>query len=66
MYSVNIPIIENFNLNLYNVISVPVQINKSIFIFIQSTQDYLMVEKNKRFHIFLTQDQINKCKNIES
>jgi len=65
IYSINIPLIENLDFQLYHIISLPVYINNNNFIFIQSTQDYLIVEKNKQYYSLMTQDQINKCINIK-
>jgi hypothetical protein len=47
IYSINIPLTENLDFNIYNIISLPVHVNKGNFIFIQSTHDYIIVEKNK-------------------
>jgi len=65
IYSINVPLIENLNFNLYRIISLPVHVNKNIFIFIQSPEEYLVVENNKQYYTFFSQDQVDKCKSIK-
>ncbi|KAL4127063.1 hypothetical protein QTP88_011261 [Uroleucon formosanum] len=66
IYSINVPLIENLNFNLYRIISLPVHVNKNNFIFIQSPEEYLVVENNKQYYTFLSQDQVDKCKSIKT
>jgi len=65
IYSINVPLIENLNFNLYRIISLPVHVNKNSFIFIQSPEEYLAVENNKQYYTFFTQDQVDKCKSVK-
>lgn len=62
IFVINIPLTENIPFNLYHIISLPVHVNKNDFVFIQSTHEFIAVEKNKQSYIFFTQNQINKCK----
>jgi hypothetical protein len=62
IFIINIPLIENIPFNLYHIISLPVHVSKNDFVFIQSTQEFLAVEKTKQYYIFFTQNQINKFK----
>lgn len=66
IYSINVPLIENLNFNLYRIISLPVHVNNNNFIFIQSPEEYLVVENNKQYYTFLSQDQVDKCKSIKT
>lgn len=65
IYSINVPLIENLNFNLYRIVSLPVHVNKNNFIFIQSPEEYLIIENNKQYYTFFSQDQVNKCKSIK-
>lgn len=62
IFVINIPLIENIPFNLYHIISLPVHVNKNDFVFIQSAQEFLAVEKSKQSYLYFTQNQINKCK----
>lgn len=64
-YRIKYFVCKSFNHILYQY-SINKFHNKNRFIFIQSAQDYFIVEKNKQLSNFITQDNINKCKNIKS
>lgn len=66
IYIINIPLIENIPFNLFRVISLPVHVNKNDFIFIQSTQEFLAVGRNKQHYTTFSQDQIDKCKKTKN
>jgi len=65
IFVINIPLIENIPFNLFRIISLPVHVNRNNFIFIQSVQEFIAVEKSKQSYMFFTQNQINNCKTIK-
>lgn len=54
IFLIDVSLIENLNLNMYRIISFPVRIYKNNFIFIQSSQEYVVIEKKDKFNTFKT------------
>ncbi|KAF0747617.1 Uncharacterized protein FWK35_00029923 [Aphis craccivora] len=47
---------------LYRIINLPVQVEGNNFVFLQNTADYIIIDSNKQYYAFLSQDQLNQCK----
>jgi len=62
IYTLTIPVVEKLNSNLYKIINLPVQVEKNNFIFIQNTADYIIVDNNKQYYAFLSQEQLAQCR----
>jgi len=62
IYTLGIPVVEKLVFRLYRIINLPMQVEGKNFIFLQNTADYIVIDSNKQYYAFLSQDQLNQCK----
>lgn len=62
IYTLGIPLVEKLVFRLYRIINLPGQVEGNNFVFLQNTADYIVIDSNKQYYAFLSQDQLNQCK----
>lgn len=67
IFTLEIPLINNYEFILYKPIPLPVKIKNNVYVIIESTSDYLGLSKSRLYYIQMTLSELTNCKrNIDS
>lgn len=67
IFTIEIPLINNYEFMLYKTIPLPVKIKDDVYAIVESTSDYLGLGKSRLYYIQITQSDLTSCKrNVDS
>jgi len=64
MFNIKIPLVDQQNFNLYNIIPMPFKIKNNQFAYVKNTYDYIAISPSNEYFTTFTPQQLNSCKQI--
>ena len=64
MFNIKIPLVDQQNFILYNIIPMPIKIKNKQFAYVQNTYDYIAIIPSNEYFTTFTPQQLNSCKKI--
>jgi len=64
IFNIKIPLVDQQNFNLYNIIPMPIKINNKQFAYVKNTYDYIAISPSNEYFTTFTPQQLNTCKKI--
>jgi len=64
MFNIKIPLVDQQNFILYNIIPMPIKIKNNQFAYVQNTYDYIAISPSNEYFTTFTPQQLNSCKRI--
>ncbi|CAI6373850.1 unnamed protein product [Macrosiphum euphorbiae] len=63
-FNIKIPLVDQQNFILYNIIPMPIKIKNKHFAYVQNTYDYIAISPSNEYFTTFTPQQLNSCKKI--
>ncbi|XP_063236303.1 uncharacterized protein LOC134538755 [Bacillus rossius redtenbacheri] len=65
-YIIKLPLVEHFVFKIYKAVPLPIQSknSKDLYIFINPSKDYIMLENAKQYYIKLNENELDKCREL--